>query len=59
MMFLWSFAALAAAVYCLARAVVDFRHGKYVWAVLGLISSAIVLLTPIQTHAVKIDLPAP
>lgn len=56
-MLLWSLAALAATLYCIARAIVDFRQRKYVWAVLGLGSAAILLLTPISTHAVKVDVP--
>jgi len=58
MFLIWSFAALAAAVYCIARAFVDFRQRKYIWGVLGIASAATFMLAPIQTHAVKIDLPA-
>jgi hypothetical protein len=31
---------------------------KHAWGVLGIVSAAIFLLTPIQTQAVKVDLPA-
>ncbi|WP_448663188.1 hypothetical protein ACG3SL_00480 [Sphingomonas sp. CJ20] len=54
---LWSFAVLGACIYCIARAVIDFRAGKYLWGAVGLVSALALLLTPIQTHAVKIDLP--
>jgi len=35
----------------------DLGARKYAWGLLGLASAACVLLTPIPTHAVKIDLP--
>lgn len=53
----WLLASGGATVYCVVRSVVDLRHKRYVWAAIGLISAAILLLTPVQTHAVKIDLP--
>ena len=56
--FLWNFAALAAAIYCMAKAVIDLRARRYAWGIVGLASAAVFLLMPIQTHAVKIDLPA-
>jgi len=57
--FLWNFAALGAAIYCITKAVIDLRARRYAWGLVGVASAAIFLLTPIQTHAVKIDLPAP
>lgn len=54
---LWSIAALAATVYCVAKAMIDLRARRYVWGIVGLLSAAVFLLTPIQTHAVKVDLP--
>lgn len=54
---LWSIGALIAAGYCIVRSVGDLRRKNYVGGVIGLGSAAIFLLTPIQTHAVKIDLP--
>lgn len=56
--FLWNFAALAAAIYCITKAVIDLRGRRHVWGIVGLISAGVFLLTPIQTRAVKIDLPA-
>lgn len=56
--FLWSFAALAAAIYCIAKAVIDLRGRRYGWGIVGLLSAVVFLVTPIQTHAVKVDLPA-
>lgn len=57
MFFLWNFAALGAGIFCIARSVVDLRGRKYAWGILGLASAVIFLLTPLQTHVVKIDLP--
>jgi hypothetical protein len=59
MILVWNLAALAAGLYCIARAVVDLRQRKYAWGAVGLASAAIFLLTPIQSHAVKLDFPAP
>lgn len=56
--FLWTFAALAAAIYCVMKAVIDLRARRYVWGALGLLSAAVFLLTPTQTHSVAVDLPA-
>jgi hypothetical protein len=56
-MLLWSLAALAAILYCVARAILDFRQRKYAWAALGLGSAVVLLLAPVTTHAVKVDLP--
>jgi len=58
-MILWSLIAFAAATYCLVRGIVDLRQGKYIWGTLGVLSAVVLMLTPLQTHAVKIDLPAP
>ena len=56
---LWSFAALPAGIYCIARAVVDLRLRKYGWGLFGIVSAAIFLLMPIHTHAVKFDVLPP
>ena len=53
----WTIAALIAAIYCLTKAVIDLRGGRYVWGVVGLISAAILLMPLMQTHPVKVDLP--
>lgn len=54
---LWALAGLAAAGYCVARAIVDFRSKRYIWSAMGFASATAILLRPIQSHAVKIDLP--
>jgi hypothetical protein len=56
--FLWNIGALAAAIYCIAKAVIDLRARRYGWGIVGLLSAVVFLMTPIQTHAVKVDLPA-
>lgn len=56
--FLWIAATGLAAIYCLLRAIVDFRAKRLGWAVAGFASAAILLLAPVQTRAIKIDLPA-
>lgn len=55
---LWNFAALAAAIYCMGKAVIDLRARRYGWGIVGLLTAVVFLVTPIQTHAVKVDLPA-
>jgi hypothetical protein len=37
----------------------DFRLRRYVWGILGIIVGLALLLTPIQTRAVKFDLVRP
>lgn len=59
LMFLsWLFVLLA--VYSAARGINDLRAKRYLWAGAGLTLTALSLgafFIPIQTHAVKIDLP--
>jgi hypothetical protein len=54
---LWTIAAIVASLYCLAKAAVDLRAGRYGWGIVGLLSAAVFLLTPIPNHVVKVDLP--
>jgi len=56
--FLWMAAMGFAAIYCLLRAIVDFRAKRVGWALAGFACAALLLLTPMPTHAIKIDLPA-
>jgi len=56
-MTVWMIPLLFSVGYCLARGVQDLRRKKYGWAILGLLSGAALLLTPIDTHATKWDLP--
>ena len=55
---LWSGAAFGAALYCLVRGAQDIRAKRYVGGALGIVSALVFLMTPIQTHAIKVDLPA-
>jgi hypothetical protein len=57
--FIWSFLLLLVAIYCIARAVSDIRQKKYAWAAFGLLGAAAILLMPMESHAIKVDLPAP
>ena len=55
-MMLWTLAALAAGMFCLVRAILDFRERRIAWGIAGLIAAGLILLTPIQTHAVVVGL---
>ena len=54
---LWPLALLLATVYCLVKAVLDFRARKYVWGGIGLASALVFMSVPISTHPVKVSLP--
>lgn len=55
----WLVAGPAAAVYCIARRSVDLRQRRFLWGALGLIAGLVLMTTPIESHAVKYDLPWP
>lgn len=55
---LWTLAALVATIYCIAKAVIDLRAGKYAWSALGFASAVVLATMPVQTHSVTVDLPA-
>jgi hypothetical protein len=59
MYYFWFIAPLVIAIYCIARAILDARSKKYIWAVSGLVCAGLILTMPIESNAVKIDLPAP
>ena len=54
----WMAALTAVIVYCVAQAVRDLRAKRYAWAAAAVLSVALLLSMPVQTHAVKVDLPA-
>jgi hypothetical protein len=56
-MWWWTAIGLIVAIYCLTRAVEDVRQKRYVWAAIGFGCAALILFLPVQTHAVKVDLP--
>jgi len=56
-----AYGAMAGVLFCTARAVSDMRARRFVWGTAGLAVALILasgLMTPVKTHAVKIDLPA-
>lgn len=52
-------ALLLIGVYCLFQTVRDLRARRYLLAGAGIACLALLLLVPIQSSVVKIDLPAP
>lgn len=48
----------AALLFCVARAAFDLRARRWGWAAAGIGCAIILRIVPVQTHAVKIDLPA-
>jgi hypothetical protein len=47
---------LLVGVLCLAQAIRDFRRKGYVWAALDIAAVLALVLMPIPTHAVVVDL---
>lgn len=45
------------AIYCAVQAVREYRRGAYLMAAAGAACALLLLLLPIQSHAVKVDLP--
>jgi len=54
----WEIAITGATIYCFVRALFDLRKKQYVWAIAGLLAAAAILLYPVQTHPVLVDLPS-
>ncbi len=51
---------LIALAFSMSRAIADLRAKRYVWAIAGAVCALAIgaaLVMPIQTHAVKVDLP--
>ena len=55
---LWYVVLIAAACYCLTRGALDLAQRRYFWSVAGLIIGGAILLMPLQSRAIKIDLSA-
>jgi hypothetical protein len=55
----WIWICLGVGIFCIVRGVMDLRERRYMWGALGICAGLSLLLTPIQTNAVKFDLPAP
>ena len=56
---LWTWIGLAVGVYCIVRGIVDIRDHRYAWGSIGSLAGFVLILTPIPTHAVKLDLIPP
>jgi hypothetical protein len=56
-MIIFAVVGLLAAAFCICRSIADFRAKRYVWAATGMLSGAALLVTPMQTHAVKFEKP--
>ena len=54
-MTLWPWIGLGIGIFCVIRGVADLKHGLYVWGGLGILAGALLLLTPIRTEAIKLD----
>ena len=54
---LWLAAMSLAIIYCFARGAWDLRQKRYLWGILGLLSGIAMSTMPIQSHAIKMDLP--
>ena len=49
-------AVIAAALFCFAVAIRDFRRKDYIWSAMAFLSGVILLAVPIPTQATKVDL---
>lgn len=56
---LWSWIGLAVGLFCIVRGIVDMRDHRYLWGSIGILAGLALIMTPIPTHAVKIDLVQP
>lgn len=56
-MSLWFWASLVAAIYCLARGIIDLRARSYIWGAVGVLSGLVILATPAPLHVLSIKLP--
>jgi len=53
----WLWLGTAVGVFCLVRGIADLRARRHLWGGLGVLAGLALLLTPIQAHVVKFDLP--
>ena len=54
---MWATAILAVVIYCAVQAVRDYRRGNHAMAAAGAACVLMLLLIPIQSQAIKLDLP--
>ena len=53
-----SFAALIlVALFCLAVGIREVRRKDYIWAVTAFVVAGLVIIIPIPSHALKVELP--
>ena len=55
----WYIAAAATALFCTIRAVVDLRQRRYAWGAVGLLLGLAVVLTPLPTQSIRVEIPPP
>jgi hypothetical protein len=53
----WTFALTAVIIYCIWQAVRDFRRGERAMGLFGAVCAGVLMMLPIQSQAIKIDLP--
>lgn len=53
----WTVAVFAVAAYCIVRGIIDLRERRYAWAAISILCGALLLLTPINSRAIKLDIP--
>ncbi len=53
----WMAALLAVTMYCVVQSIRDFRARRYLWGSAAAISAALLVLMPVQSHVVTVDLP--
>jgi hypothetical protein len=57
MSFAWITALSLVSLFCLIRGVLDLKAKRYLFGVLGLLSGIMLVLMPVQSHSVSVDLP--
>jgi len=55
----WMGIAFAVGIFCVVRGGFDLRERRYGWAALGILGGLFLILAPIPTHAIKLDLLSP
>lgn len=53
----WMAALLAVIVYCVVQSIRDFRARRYLWGSAAAMSAAVLVMMPVQSHVVTVDLP--
>lgn len=53
----WMTALVAVTAYCVIQSIRDFRARRYLWGTAAAISAALLVMMPVQSHVVTVDLP--